>query len=217
MIVAQSEAYGRTNDQSFEMAWKRLVERNPFPAVCGRVCPHPCEDACNRKDKDGAAVPINAVERFIGDFGISKKLQLARLNEKPKPKRSRYGRRPGGPLLRLSAGAPRLQGHGVRGFPKAGGMLRYGIPRYRLPREVLDAEIQRILDLGVELKCNSWSAETLRWNSSASDYQAVFVGIGAQKGLKLRIPGEDAPNVFSGTEFLNRGKQRREGRRSAER
>ena len=75
VTIAQAEAYGRTNEQAFELVWQRIAERNPFPAVCGRVCPHPCEDACNRNAKDGG-VAINAVERFIGDFGINKNLKL---------------------------------------------------------------------------------------------------------------------------------------------
>ena len=82
-------------------------------------------------------------------------------------------------------------------------MLRYGIPTYRLPREVLDAEIQRIVDLGVELKCNCMIGKDVPLEQLRQEYQAVFVGIGAQKGIKLKVPGEDAPNVFSGTEFLN--------------
>ena len=89
------------------------------------------------------------------------------------------------------------------GFPKAGGMLRYGIPEYRLPREVLDKEIQSILDVGVELKCDCMIGRDISMGEVRQQYQAVFVGIGAQKGIKLRVPGEDAPNVFSGTEFLN--------------
>ena len=89
-------------------------------------------------------------------------------------------------------------------FSQPGGMLRYGIPRYRLPREVLDAEIQRILDLGVELKCNFTIGKDMPLEQLRQEYQAVFVGIGAHKGLKLRVPGEDAPNVFTGTEFLNK-------------
>jgi len=76
---AQAEAYGRTNEQALEMAWRKITEKNPFPAVCGRVCPHPCEANCNRAKKDGA-VAINALERFIGDFGISKDLKLSMLN-----------------------------------------------------------------------------------------------------------------------------------------
>ncbi len=74
ITIAQAEAYGRSNEQAFELFWKRLAERNPFPAVCGRVCPHPCEDACNRTAKDGP-VAINAVERFIGDFGIDQQAE----------------------------------------------------------------------------------------------------------------------------------------------
>ena len=72
--IAQAEAYGRTNEQALEVAWRKITDRNPFPAVCGRVCPHPCEADCNRKTKDGP-VAINALERFVGDFGISKDLK----------------------------------------------------------------------------------------------------------------------------------------------
>jgi len=89
-------------------------------------------------------------------------------------------------------------------FSQSGGMLRYGIPRYRLPREILDAEIQRILDLGVELKCNFTVGKDISLEQLRHEYRAVFVGIGAHKGVKLRVPGEDAPNVFTGTEFLNK-------------
>ena len=90
------------------------------------------------------------------------------------------------------------------GFSQPGGMLRYGIPKYRLPREVLDAEIQRILDLGVELQCNAVIGSNVSLEQLRGEYKAVFVGIGAHRGLALRIPGEEAPNVFTGTEFLNR-------------
>ena len=87
-------------------------------------------------------------------------------------------------------------------------MLRYGIPEYRLPREVLDKEIQSILEVGVELKCECMIGRDISMGELRQQYQAVFVGIGAQKGIKLRVPGEDAPNVFSGTGFLNAGQLR---------
>jgi NADPH-dependent glutamate synthase beta subunit-like oxidoreductase/Pyruvate/2-oxoacid:ferredoxin oxidoreductase delta subunit len=90
------------------------------------------------------------------------------------------------------------------GFDKAGGMLRYGIPKYRLPREVLDAEIQNILDLGVELKTNFMVGKDATMDDLRKEYAAIFVGIGAHKGYKLGVDGEDADNVFTGTEFLNR-------------
>ena len=203
VTVAQAEAYGRSNEQAFELFWKRLAERNPFPAVCGRVCPHPCEDACNRKGKDGS-VSINAVERFVGDFGIAHKLKLSRLNdEKRSEKVAVVGAGPAGLSCAYQLARQGYQVTIFEGFPKPGGMLRYGIPTYRLPREVLDAEIQRILDLGVELKCSCIVGKDVSLEQLRKDYQAVFVGIGAQKGIKLKVPGEDAPNVFSGTDFLN--------------
>jgi NADPH-dependent glutamate synthase beta subunit-like oxidoreductase/Pyruvate/2-oxoacid:ferredoxin oxidoreductase delta subunit len=201
--IAQAGAYGRTNEQAFELAWKRIAERNPFPAVCGRVCPHPCEDACNRKSKDGAAA-VNAVERFIGDFGIARGLKLSRLSgESRSEKIAIVGAGPAGLSCAYQLARRGYPVTVFEAFSQPGGMLRYGIPRYRLPGEVLDAEIGRILELGVELKCNCMVGKDVPLERLREEYQAVFVGIGAQNGIKLKVPGEDAPNVFSGTEFLN--------------
>jgi len=201
--IAQAEAYGRTNEQAYEIAWRMITERNPFPAVCGRVCPHPCEDGCNRSAKDGA-VAVNAMERFIGDVAIAKGWQPTKLTE---------GRQPeaiavvgSGPAGLSCAYQLARRGYAVtvyEAFPEPGGMLRCGIPRYRLPREVLEAEIRRILGLGVELKCNTIVGRDVTMDMLRQQYPAIFVGIGAHKGLKLGVPGEDAANVFTGTEFLN--------------
>jgi NADPH-dependent glutamate synthase beta subunit-like oxidoreductase len=203
-LIAQAEAYGRTNEQAYEIAWKMITERNPFPAVCGRVCPHPCEDACNRGDKEGG-VAVNALERFIGDFGIRNGLKLTMLTEETQPERvAVVGAGPAG----LSCAYQLVRrGYAVtvfEAFSKPGGMLRYGIPRYRLPADVLDAEINRILDLGVELRCRKTIGKDAAIDQLRQEYKAVFVGIGAHKGIQLRVPGEDAENVFTGTEFLNR-------------
>ncbi len=202
--IAQAEAYGRTNEQALQIAWETIADKNPFPAVCGRVCPHPCEDNCNRKEKDGA-VAINALERFVGDFGIEKGLKLSKLTEETHPEKvAVIGAGPAGLSCAYQLARRGYTVTVFESFSKPGGMLRYGIPKYRLPREVLDAEIQKILDLGVELKTNFTVGKDISLEELRSEYQAIFVGIGAHKGYKLRVPGEDAENVFSGTEFLNK-------------
>jgi NADPH-dependent glutamate synthase beta subunit-like oxidoreductase len=203
--IAQREKLGLTLDQACEKAWRIEVETNPFPAVMGRVCPHPCEGECNRKAKD-EPVAINTVERFIGDYAIEHQLALARIdNGGPYPEKvAIVGAGPSG--LSCAYQLAR-RGYAVtvfEAFDKPGGMLRYGIPEYRLPRAVLDAEIQRILDLGVELRCGATVGAEITLDQLRRDYQAVFVGIGAHKGKSLGVPGEDGPGSYTGTEFLNR-------------
>ena len=202
--IAQAEAYGRTNEEAYRIAWDIITDRNPFPAVCGRVCPHPCEDACNRRLKDGA-VAINALEQFVGDFGIAQGLKLSRLTSEKRTERiAVIGAGPAGLSCAYQLARRGYPVTVFEAFSRPGGMLRYGIPKYRLPREVLDAEIQRILDLGVELQCNAVIGSNVSLEQLRGEYKAVFVGIGAHRGIQLRIPGEDAPNVYTGTEFLNR-------------
>ncbi len=204
VAVAQYESYGRTREQAYEVAWETITERNPFPAVCGRVCPHPCEDNCNRREKDGG-VNVNALERFIGDFGIEKGLKLKKLTEeKQTEKIAIIGAGPAGLSCAYHLARRGYPVTVLEGFDKAGGMLRYGIPKYRLPRKVLDAEIQNILDLGVELKTNFMVGKDASMEDLRQEYAAIFVGIGAHKGYSLGVEGEDADNVFTGTEFLNR-------------
>ncbi len=207
-LIAEREKTGMSLEEACDAAWRLEVETNPFPAVMGRVCPHPCEDHCNRKEKDGA-VAINSVERFIGDWGLERNLQLPTLDVGgPFPEKiAVVGAGPSG--LSVAYQLAR-RGYGVtvfEAFPKAGGMLRYGIPVYRLPREVLDAEIQRILDLGVELKCEAVIGRDMTLESLRKEFDAVYLGIGAHKGRKMGIPGEDGPGVYTGTEFLNRANE----------
>ncbi|MGD8319220.1 MAG: NAD(P)-binding protein [Gemmatimonadota bacterium] len=202
--ISLAEHLGKTLDDAYREAWETVTDTSPFPAVCGRVCPAPCETECNRKELEGA-VHINKVERAIGDFGIEHGLGLKRLSEESKSQRiAVVGAGPSG--LSCAYQLAR-RGYAVKVFEayeKPGGMLRYGIPGYRLHEDVLDAEIQRILDLGVELHCNVKVGRDITMGELKEEYDAVYVALGAQQGVSLGVEGEDAPNVFSGVDFLNR-------------
>ncbi|MBI4668760.1 MAG: FAD-dependent oxidoreductase [Elusimicrobia bacterium] len=204
MAVSKAEAYGKTNEAALEEAFYFFLETTPFPSVCGRVCPHPCEKQCNRLEKDGS-VAINSFERFVGDFGLEKNLVPRKLTqEKRSEKIAVVGSGPAG----LSC-AYQLSRRGYpvtvyEAFPSAGGMLRYGIPDYRLPPKILDAEISRIAAMGVDIKCGTPVGKSVSYDDLRRQYKAVFVSLGAHQGIKLRIEGENAKNVFTGTDFLHR-------------
>jgi NADPH-dependent glutamate synthase beta subunit-like oxidoreductase len=208
--VAQSADNKRPYDDAFDDAWKLLTDKNPFPAIHGRICPHPCEDGCNRKYKDGS-VAINNFERVVGDHGLKRGLKLLMLTDEKKNKKvAVIGAGPSG----LSCAYQLVRrGYSVKIFESAeepGGMLRYGIPSYRLPRDILSAEIKNILDLGVELQCNAKVGVDVTFESLKKDFEAIYVAVGAQKGGKLGVKGDDLPGVLSGVDFLfqiNRGKK----------
>ena len=204
VAIGQREKFGRTLEQAYQEAWRLLTETNPLPAACGRVCPHPCEEACNRGELEGS-VGINGVERYLGDRALAEKWPLPRKSEEKRAEKiAIIGAGPAG----LSC-AYQLARRGYpvtifEAFSKAGGMLRYGIPAYRLPRAILDAEIQRIVGMGCELRLNCAVGKDVKYDDLKKEYKAIFVGIGAHKGRLLGVEGEDAPNVMSGQEFLNR-------------
>lgn len=183
-----------------EAAWRQLVADNPFPAIHGRVCYHPCETACNRKDLD-AAVSIHSVERYLGDLAIEKGWQF------PKPRRA-SGRR----VMVVGAGPSGLSaayhlaklGHAVEIFDAGelpGGMMRYGIPEYRLPRDVLDAEINRLVELGIVFRQNTPIKDLLATQAEGR-FDAVFVAVGAHISKRVDIPAADATRVVDAVSFL---------------
>ena len=183
-----------------EAAWRQLTADNPFPAIHGRVCYHPCETACNRKDLD-AAVSIHSVERYLGDLALERgwRFEVPRRNS---------GRR----VLVIGAGPSGLSaayhlrrlGHEVEIHDSAdapGGMMRYGIPEYRLPRDVLDAEVARITDMGVVIRNNAPVTDLLA-TQVAGRFDAVFVAIGAHLSKRVDIPSADATKMVDAVSFL---------------
>ncbi|MDQ1265737.1 MAG: hypothetical protein QG635_888 [Bacteroidota bacterium] len=202
--IAQTEDAGRTYPESYKLAYELLLEKNPFPASCGRVCPHPCEGECNRQYKEGS-VSINNIERFIGDYAIEHDLPVEKLSDETfSEKVAIIGAGPAGLSCAYQLARRGYKPIVFEAFGKGGGMLRYGIPDYRLPPEVLDKEIERIEKLGVEIKYNTIIGKDISYEKLQDDFDVIFVGIGAHKGKMLGIPNEDAPNIYTGTEFLNK-------------
>jgi NADPH-dependent glutamate synthase beta subunit-like oxidoreductase len=199
-----AEKKEQASDDVIREAWNMLTETSPFPSTCGRVCPHPCETACNREAKDGA-VSINNIERFLGDYAIEHDLQYtAPDNGSNTEKIAVIGAGPAGLSCAYQLARKGYKVTVFESFDKAGGMLRYGIPAYRLPRNILDAEIAKIEKLGVEIRCNTIIGKDIAYEDIKKDYDAIFVGIGAHKGKLLRCEGEDASNVYTGTFFLHK-------------
>ncbi|MBU1651244.1 FAD-dependent oxidoreductase [bacterium] len=188
--------------EAFEEAWRLVVERNPLPAVCSRVCPHECESACNRSEHD-CGVAINSIERFVGDWALEQDLKHEKLTSEKQPEIvAVIGSGPAGISCAYQLARRGYDITIFEAFPKSGGMLRYGIPAFRLPRKVLDAEIQKVLDLGVELRTNVMVGRDITLDKLKKDYDTIFLGIGAQKSSKLGISGEDQKGIYTGIEFL---------------
>jgi NADPH-dependent glutamate synthase beta subunit-like oxidoreductase len=184
-----------------EYAFRRSTDANPFPSIMGRVCPAPCEDGCNRNEIEDT-IGINAVEQFIGD---NAKIEGYKFEIDAKDTGKKVAIIGGGCGGLAAALQLRKQGHAVTVFEKyekLGGMMMYGIPDYRVPRDVLQYEIDRIIETGVETKMNTKVGVDITIEELEKEYDAVLFAIGAMSGRSLPIPGGDATNCVSGVAFL---------------
>jgi len=194
-----------TKEGKYKEAWELIKQENPFPGVCGRVCPHPCESECNREQL-GGAIAIHVQERFLADWAARNEEQEMS-NEalgSPLGKVAIIGSGPAGLSCAYHLARLDYRVTVFESLPVAGGMMRIGIPEYRLPREVLDREIADIEALGVEIKTNARVGDKIKLSDLLEDYQAIFIGVGLQKSRQLNIPGEDAEGVIPGLEFLKK-------------
>jgi len=187
--------------KDYEEAWHVLSRTNPLPATCGRVCPHPCEEGCNRRDFD-SPLAINSAERAVGDYGLEENLEHKKLIAARKEKVAVIGSGPAGLSCAFHLAKRGFKVKVFEAYGEPGGMMRYGIPSYRLPNYVLKQEIDNVLKLGIELECNIKVGVNIPLDQLTQHYDAVFVGVGAQKGVSIEVPGQDTRNVFTGVEFL---------------
>jgi len=186
--------------EGYERAWRQIMEDNPFPAIMGRVCYHPCESSCNRAQLD-EAVGINSVERFLGDEAIKHGWTVEATAPSSGKRVLVVGAGPSG--LSAAYHLTRL-GHEVtilEAGPMAGGMMRFGIPKYRLPRDVLDAEVQRILDMGVKLELNT-KVTNIEESLREGGFDAAFIAVGAHISKRAYIPAGESAHILEALSVL---------------
>jgi NADH-quinone oxidoreductase subunit F len=185
--------------ERFEDAYKILLQTNPFPSVCGRVCDHKCQSKCRRGNLD-EPIAIKFMKRFITDNAPRPKIEAV-----PVTRKEKIAVIGAGPSGLTAARDLALRGYKVTVFeelPKAGGMLYWGIPSYRLPRNILDNEIDDIRKLGVEIKLKTRVGKDITFAKLGKDFNYIYLATGAHKSQKMGVPGEDLKNVFGGVEFL---------------
>jgi NADH-quinone oxidoreductase subunit F len=190
-------AEGRYDD-----AISLIYQDNPLPGICGRVCTHPCTEVCLRGQTD-EPMAIPQIKRFAADMARKKGFKITINKAAPKGQRvAVIGGGPGGLAASYHLALLGYEPTVFEELPKLGGMLRYGIPAYRLPRDILDEEIQFILDAGVHAKTGQRVGRDISLEQLVEEFDAVFVAVGAHKSLSTRISGEELPGVVGGAEFL---------------
>jgi 2-oxoacid:acceptor oxidoreductase delta subunit (pyruvate/2-ketoisovalerate family) len=192
----------KVTEGDFGGAWNLIKEENPFPGVCGRVCFHPCESKCNRGEYD-EPIAIHSLERFVSDFASNLNRKMQKAPGVRKGKIAVIGAGPAGMSCAYHVAKLDYDVTVFESSPMAGGLLRTGIPSYRLPRDVLDREISNIEALGVEIRTGLSFGEDLELDG-LKDYQAVFIATGAHQSRSLHIPGEKGKSVFRGLDLLRK-------------
>jgi len=187
----------------FDEAIAVIRRGNPLPGICGRVCTARCQTKCRTGEGGGDPISIRALKRFLADYERQKGHDFTIKPKQARPERvAIVGSGPGGLTCAYFLA---LEGYGVTIFealPVAGGMLVTGIPEYRLPRDIIKYEIDRIKKLGVEIRTNTTVGKDVLLSELKEQYNAIFLAVGAHKGMKLNIPGEDSPHVLDGISFL---------------
>ncbi|HJX69208.1 MAG TPA: FAD-dependent oxidoreductase, partial [Dehalococcoidia bacterium] len=199
-----------------EEAYKLIRATNPLPAICGRICYAPCQEACNRGQID-EPLAIRELKRFVSDCADLDKLEIPTVE----PSGKSVAIIGAGPAGLVAAHDLALKGHKAvifEALPKPGGMLQVGIPEYRLSKEVVRKEIEYIAKLGVDIKTGVEVGKDISVGELRKEFNAIFIGIGAHQGMELKVPGEELPGVLQGVEFLrnvNLGMRAKVGRKVA--
>ncbi len=198
-----AEWIGLARSRDFRAAWEVLTRHNPFPAIAGRICHHPCETACNRAGFD-EAISICRLERFVGDLALEQGWMFAPPAQERSERIAVVG---GGPSGLSAAFQLRRRGYRVtllEAQPALGGLMRYGIPPYRLARPVLDGEIARIVALGIKVRCNEALAGAGALQRLRDEHDAVYLATGARRQKRLHQLDYAQPWVMDGAEYLAR-------------